>query len=607
MRRSLRLLAAAIAWAATSVVYVAADTTSADAWVLGSQPFSDAVAAADSVLDAGNCADASRTLTRNRLAAMTLAVTWPEVGFDKTKAPSPMTLSRYDTNSALYSFRTKSTQYPDAFWHPGVGMWQLDSAGLGAPYTAAERINTATASLVAAQTIKNRFCSFGTMVDAWKPWHACSVTIPPDTLTKCRRVYEDIYSRTQDKFRTDTNLSFTNAVSRTGGMVARNCEVQSLGVVPCHYVDPTKAQGNAWWANPDTGASPISAPFYVWKAGGYEHRAWLPDDTGYSVLIHAKRQLGKNARNSVAEGGTSWDSQTAVCDTSTVRGFCLPRPISGYGIVAAVVRGDYTPVDGDFNADGKGDILWYAPGAASDWLWSGTTGGAFASRSISVKGVYRPVEGDFNGDGASDILWYGPGSDKDVLWLGLPTGGFATGAISVAGTYTPISGEFDGDGFHDVLWYGPGTAKDSLWRGRASGTFNATKISVNGTYLPIEGDFDADDDTDILWYGPGDDFDIYWMAKTGGGFTNRATSVSGTYRAPFSVDISRDGRDDIFWYEPGSGADRLWRHNAGGTVSSSPSLPGHYRPALGDFDGALGPDILWYRPGNAYDTLWLAK
>ncbi|MBX3287147.1 MAG: hypothetical protein KF703_17500, partial [Actinobacteria bacterium] len=65
-----------------------------------------------------------------------------------TSAPSPMTLSRYDewngvmstttnvsANYGLYAFRDPYTAYTRAYWHPGIGIFQYDSAGVGAPYT----------------------------------------------------------------------------------------------------------------------------------------------------------------------------------------------------------------------------------------------------------------------------------------------------------------------------------------------------------------------------------------------------------------------------------------------------------------------------------------
>lgn len=83
------------------------------------------------------------------------------------------------------------------------------------------------------------------------------------------------------------------------------------------------------------------------------------------------------------------------------------------------VSASYLPVVGDFDGDGEGDILWYAPGAPPDslWLLSGghslTGGGA---RPLTINGTYQPVVADFDGDGADDILWFRPGGDSPIWW-----------------------------------------------------------------------------------------------------------------------------------------------------------------------------------------------
>ncbi|MBK5221034.1 MAG: CHAP domain-containing protein, partial [Thermoleophilia bacterium] len=47
---------------------------------------------------------------------------------------------------------------------------------------------------------------------------------------------------------------------------------------------------------------------------------------------------------------------------------------------------------------------------------------------FTVKGTYAPIPGDFNGDGKADILWYGPGDAFDSMWYGTSNPGeFATG------------------------------------------------------------------------------------------------------------------------------------------------------------------------------------
>ena len=65
---------------------------------------------------------------------------------------------------------------------------------------------------------------------------------------------------------------------------------------------------------------------------------------------------------------------------------------------------------GDFNGDGKSDILWQgSDGTPAIWLMNGSTvlangaAGPFnPGPSWQIKGT-----GDFNGDGKSDILWQG--------------------------------------------------------------------------------------------------------------------------------------------------------------------------------------------------------
>ena len=87
---------------------------------------------------------------------------------------------------------------------------------------------------------------------------------------------------------------------------------------------------------------------------------------------------------------------------------------------------------GDFNGDGHSDILWRntTTGTLSDWLGTSTGGFAIndANAATSVSTDWHIVEvGDFNGDGRSDILWRNT-SGMFAEWLGQPNGSFVANA-----------------------------------------------------------------------------------------------------------------------------------------------------------------------------------
>ena len=102
------------------------------------------------------------TISDDVLTALVLAPVFKESSAATTPstAPAPMTLSRYDewngvfsttmgtpeNNYGLYAFRDPSTVYRRAFWSPGIGIWQYDSAGLGAPLTTTEAMDVSTVS-----------------------------------------------------------------------------------------------------------------------------------------------------------------------------------------------------------------------------------------------------------------------------------------------------------------------------------------------------------------------------------------------------------------------------------------------------------------------------
>ena len=269
----------------------------------GAEPWADVSAAAEEAAAAASCGIDGRYAT-----ALTVAMIWPEVS-PSGEAPSPMTLSRYDTQPTLGDPQERA----EGLWfHPGIGMWQLDSAGLGTDFTAMEAMDTRYAAGRMAPFIVNKYCKAvnggatapSARATAWADWNACRGGA-------CDTIFWRIYNN---------GVTLVDGVGRHGGGQVRTC-LYGGNEYPCLFVDVANAEGSSWWANPGGGRSPIAAPFYVLKQGdgasATEVRYWLAADSGAATDVVATRDFGVNARN-----GLVWSTGNGFCDVTTGAGDC---------------------------------------------------------------------------------------------------------------------------------------------------------------------------------------------------------------------------------------------------------------------------------------------
>jgi hypothetical protein len=240
---------------------------------------------------------------------------------------------------------------------------------------------------------------------------------------------------------------------------------------------------------------------------------------------------------------------------------------------------------GDFNGDGRDDILWrHDDGSFTNWL-AQSNGSFVANAANAWFGV--PVSwqvagtGDFNGDGRDDILWR---NDNGQLgqWLGTSTGGFAdNGANAFYGVPTDWTvaavGDFNGDGRSDILWRND-NGLVTEWLGTQSGAFVANNAHVwaqvdNAWQVVGTGDFNGDGRADILWRNTSGDL-TNWLGQSTGGFiandANSRSMVDNSWNVAAIGDANGDGRDDIIWRnDSGAFTDWLGQPNGGFAVNDA--------------------------------------
>ena len=279
----------------------------------------------------------------------------------------------------------------------------------------------------------------------------------------------------------------------------------------------------------------------------------------------------------------------------------------------------HSNVANDFNGDGRSDLFWRNDnGLVGDWLGS-VSGTVSPNAGMPLTGVstdwHLAATGDFDGDGRSDLLWR---NDNGALgtWRATAAGGFTvTPALTSVPTDWKVAGtgDFNGDGRVDILWRNvDGTVGD--WLSVAGGGFasNAGSVAAVPTSWKVvgTGDFNGDGRDDILWRNI-DGTIGNWFGNANGGFTYNPVSVSAaptSWQVAGVGDFNGDGRADILWRSDG-GAVGTWFGTAAGAFFINPALVqvplDWHIAAVGDYSGDGLQDILWRNDNGAVGD-WLA-
>jgi hypothetical protein len=356
-----------------------------------------------------------------------------------------------------------------------------------------------------------------------------------------------------------------------------------------------------------------------------------------NVQTYAGSTLVADYRLAYQQGTATGRSQLAnitLCDGSNN---CLPPTSFAWQngtltptVIANVAGQNGTlagsrPYLGDFNGDGRVDIMWNAEALAATagstgtrvlWTNAGAgnfaVNGNFAGQNGSVVGKV-PIIGDFNRDGRTDIWWHFGLNITKWMSSGPSDVVVSPGPSRTSDGPLVLVADVNRDSRTDIAWNESGSLV--VWKVNSDGS--ASVVTTPGApggdvSSPKPVDYDGNGATDILWTHKASPFDsattgtlALWLGNGDGTFQQVAgadTSVSG-YN-PYFIDVNGDGKTDVLWDQADANARStgqriLWISKSDGTFSVSTNAGGlngtlvGFVPNAADFNGDGIADILW--------------
>lgn len=296
--------------------------------------------------------------------------------------------------------------------------------------------------------------------------------------------------------------------------------------------------------------------------------------------------------------------------------------------------------EGDFNGDGKTDLLCHKPSDGYKWITFANSNGQFTGTSWqhAMGWCYHANAelhiGDFNGDGRSDLLCHDTGSGHKWISFANSAGNFAGGTsweFAMGWCYHSNAelhiGDFNGDGRDDLLCHDSGSGYKWIsfancqgnFIGRTSWEYEMRWCSHNGAELHI-GDFNGDGRDDLLCHDTGNGYKWIAYANNEGNFVGGTRWQNGIgwcfhERASLHIgDINGDGKDDLICHDSGNGYkwvalancdnfnDRTsWEANFGWCLHSGAEF------FIGDYNGDSKADMLCHDSNSGYKWIIYAE
>ncbi len=226
----------------------------------------------------------------------------------------------------------------------------------------------------------------------------------------------------------------------------------------------------------------------------------------------------------------------------------------------------------DMNGDGKADILWGHQTRGDVYVWY-MDGGTFVQdqhiATVSDDLSWKVVGvGDFNGDGKPDILWHHQQRGEVYVWFMDGSTFLGDQHIRTVGDDLDWKivgmGDYNGDGKPDILWHHQRRGDVYVWFMDGPTFLGDQHIRTVGDDLSWKvvgvGDFNGDGKADILWHHQQRGEVYVW-------FMDGTTFLSDQYirtvqeiewQIEATGDYNGDGKTDILWRNQRTGEVYVW-------------------------------------------------
>jgi alpha-tubulin suppressor-like RCC1 family protein len=372
---------------------------------------------------------------------------------------------------------------------------------------------------------------------------------------------------------------------------------------------------------------------------------------GYAALVYYPvRLFGGSEYSAVAAGGShvlalrnegrisAWggnslgqlgDSTSVTPVSPVATAYASDKPLVSASLITAgadfscalFASPPVTPhLSGDFNGDGKSDLLFAGVSSQSDLLsfMSGVSPSVSVALPLASASSAAVAVGDFNGDGFADVIIRDSSAGTVQVWL------LKNGAVISSGTVFGgdpswkiiAAADFDGDGRDDILWQHETTAQTVIYLMDGT-TIRQWGIIYDGAdknfKAALAGDLNGDGKADILWRNSSTG-NVHGWLMSGFNILSQGVIYNGGDKAWLPVamgDLNGDGKADIIWRHDNSGQVVCYFMSGLQLLSSAVLYNGadkNWRVAFcGDFNGDGYYDLAWRNISSGSAGIWLMK